>query len=424
MGVGAKFVGKRQFEIYSKNLRRKLQGTNITFVQQDEEETIVDCPPKEGILWEPLFTNGADWIWGWEAYGTRNVLLGRQAASLLDVASCTDNVIVGYQACYEDPGGGISYNVILGSRAAYKISSNGYNVVLGAEAAYDITSGYQNVIAGYKAGYKITTGRRNVFIGDYTGAYSPIGPFVGAENVAVGSAALQVIRGTAAGYPGWENTAVGAGAGYRLRDGYCNDLFGYGAGYYMRDGYGNTALGYGALAGPWEEEEPPTYYNEGNWNVAVGNNAGRYTSTGEDNVIIGPFAGYYITSGSYNILIGSDAGHDGMVGGDDITSESHNICIGRLARIKTGVSFGIAIGYNAVCDAWHKMRVGGEGGYAISIETEGQYISTKPSGTAPISVISDTVCINLNADKVDGHNVYVSDDSPSGGSDGDIWLEY
>jgi hypothetical protein len=39
----------------------------------------------------------------------------------------------------------------------------------------------------------------------------------------------------------------------------------------------------------------------------------------------------------------------------------------------------------------------------------------------------DVVTINpntLDVDKVDGHNVTVSSSSPSGGSDGDIWLEY
>lgn len=70
-----------------------------------------------------------------------------------------------------------------------------------------------------------------------------------------------------------------------------------------------------------------------------------------------------------------------------------------------------------------------------NIKTTGQFISTVATGTAPLSVSSTTVVTNLNADMVDGvhvtsssatglRRITTSTSAPSGGSDGDIWIQY
>lgn len=48
----------------------------------------------------------------------------------------------------------------------------------------------------------------------------------------------------------------------------------------------------------------------------------------------------------------------------------------------------------------------------------------RATGTAPFTVSSTTAVTNLNADMVDGHHVTVSTATPSGGADGDIWIQY
>ncbi len=43
---------------------------------------------------------------------------------------------------------------------------------------------------------------------------------------------------------------------------------------------------------------------------------------------------------------------------------------------------------------------------------------------APFSVVSTNAVANLNADMVDGHHITTSTSAPSGGSDGDIWIQH
>jgi len=50
-----------------------------------------------------------------------------------------------------------------------------------------------------------------------------------------------------------------------------------------------------------------------------------------------------------------------------------------------------------------------------------QYISGGGSHTHPGTDITSIVA---NSDKLDGREIYISDDPPSGGNDGDIWFEY
>ncbi|BBH19839.1 hypothetical protein Back11_11840 [Paenibacillus baekrokdamisoli] len=50
--------------------------------------------------------------------------------------------------------------------------------------------------------------------------------------------------------------------------------------------------------------------------------------------------------------------------------------------------------------------------------------SYAPQGVAPLWVTSTTQVANLNADMVNGHHVTTSSTAPSGGVDGDIWIQY
>lgn len=65
--------------------------------------------------------------------------------------------------------------------------------------------------------------------------------------------------------------------------------------------------------------------------------------------------------------------------------------------------------WNASSSQWEKLGDGGGGGGSGDM-------------TKAVYDIDDDGIVD-NADKVDGHNIIVSGDEPSGGSDGDIWIQ-
>jgi hypothetical protein len=141
-----------------------------------------------------------------------------------------------------------------------------YNSAFGHEALKSLTTGYQNDAFGDFVLNACTTGTFNTGFG--AGALSSL--TIGLGNTGIGSGALTY------NISGQRNTAVG------------------GAALAKNTGSNNTAVGYLANG---------SSTSSGNWNIAIGMQAGRDITTGSNNLLIENITNASITSGSYNIVL-------------------------------------------------------------------------------------------------------------------------
>ena len=146
------------------------------------------------------------------------------------------------------------------------------------------------------------------------------------------SLGFQALQLLAAG--GNYNTALGGEAGTSLTTGDQNIAIGYRALASEDTGSNNVAIGQQAL-------EDLNYAGSG-YNIAIGADAGRNVSTGIRNTIVGGLAGDALTTGGYNIAIGYLA----------LTTEdagSYNVAIGNYALQDqdAGDAYNVAVGYAA-----------------------------------------------------------------------------
>ena len=159
------------------------------------------------------------------------------------------------------------------------------NVGIGKDVFKTLTSGTQNVVFGYQAGDAITTGADNIVLGAHAGT--------------------DLNTGT-------NNTFVGRGAGASITTGSSNVSIGHNA-YNGCDGEDkNISIGQDALGGG---------ISGGEFNTAVGIEAGLVVTSGDENTLFGYQAGRGILAGANNTCLGRNAG-------DAITTGSNNICIG------------------------------------------------------------------------------------------------
>ena len=159
------------------------------------------------------------------------------------------------------------------------------NVGIGKDVFKTLTSGTQNVVFGYNAGDAITTGADNIVLGAQAGT--------------------DLNTGT-------NNTFVGRGAGGSITSGSSNVSIGHNA-YNGCDGEDkNISIGQDALGGG---------ISGGEFNTAVGIEAGLVVTSGDENTLFGYQAGKGILAGANNTCLGRNAG-------DAITTGSNNICIG------------------------------------------------------------------------------------------------
>jgi len=159
------------------------------------------------------------------------------------------------------------------------------NVGIGKDVFKTLTSGTQNVVFGYNAGDAITTGADNIVLGAHAGT--------------------DLNTGT-------NNTFVGRGAGGSITSGSSNVSIGHNA-YNGCDGEDkNISIGQDALGGG---------ISGGEFNTAVGIEAGLVVTSGDENTLFGYQAGKGILAGANNTCLGRNAG-------DAITTGSNNICIG------------------------------------------------------------------------------------------------
>ena len=185
------------------------------------------------------------------------------------------------------------------------------NVFLGSNAGNLTLTGISNTGIGGGALQSLTTGTRNSAFGLSALANTT----TGGSNSAFGSGALF------SNTTGFNNTAVGRIALYTSTTGSDNTAIGEEALFSNTSGTENTAIGSVAL----------TNNITGNDNVALGISALSANTTGSDNTALGSYA-LYNSNGNYNIAIGREAGLNYT------STESGNIIIGSGQTGTTGES--------------------------------------------------------------------------------------
>lgn len=306
---------------------------------------------------------------------TNSFYAGGEAGLTADVDS-EDNVMIGYRAGYD-----LSlsdHNIGIGREVFSSASNNSSfgNIALGGFTLQDIEGGDYNIGFGYGVLTNVTSATGNVATGAFsmgaqtTGNYNTAYGYdtlrtttERAGNVALGAFALRdafnadysvaigynagrdsetdntVLIGQDAGYSasGYGGIAIGYRAGYDL-EGQYNVMLGSYTGYNLNNGGGyNVGMGYAALyqdAGAREFNIALGYY-------ALLGNAG--TSTGDYNIAIGREAGEQLGSGGGNVFIGNYAGEDVTTGSNNVILKATST---NYADIDTTVSNQLWIGYN------------------------------------------------------------------------------
>ncbi|MBK7627529.1 MAG: tail fiber domain-containing protein [Bacteroidales bacterium] len=250
-----------------------------------------------------------------------------------------DNYFIGHNSGKNITTG--KFNAFLGYRSGYKNTSGSSNTFFGDSAGLNNTSGIENLFMGKNAGLGNKDGSWNVFLGKdagYASETSVSNVFIGneagrmAKHTATSTASYNVSIGTLAGYynNGNFNVFVGQEAGYSNEKGKQNVFIGMGAGYYNDTASYNVAIGTDA-----------GYNNMGKAGVFIGNFAG-YNNVGANyNVFIGNNAGTSTNSGDKNVILGSDAGYDNTTGrfntfignlsGSSNTTGGWNVYVGNSA---------------------------------------------------------------------------------------------
>ena len=242
---------------------------------------------------------------GFTAYTSGGVVTGEYAGAkklndLVDVKFNTPN---------------FTDSIKIGDITTGTLSAANNNVIVGIGAGNIITSAVDSVIIGKDAGDEITTGAENIVIGKDAGASGnwstsiAIGKGAGINGSPSDTPYREVFIG---GYAGTGkdhqgNVAVGYFAGSGLQDdsdynvsiGYRTLEYSKGTGSASQKG--NVSIGYQALQGQ-------SNLSEGDYNVAIGYDAGKTISSGSNNVLIGLTAGDAIATGNNNIIIGDYAG--------------------------------------------------------------------------------------------------------------------
>lgn len=240
---------------------------------------------------------------------SQNVAIG--ANSLQNGLVSSINVAVGYNTLRDaglgrlaPPGASFEgdYNTAIGYSAASAMQTGFSNVSIGAFAQNADTSGSGNTIIGSLAGYNQLLGFQNTALGWFS-LYNNIN---GSFNTALGSNTMQSkvtgnsnvaigINAMSGDTASSENVAVGASS---LQNGRVTQY--------------NVAVGYQSLrnAGVGRTAPPSGSNFEGDYNTAVGYNAGSSIRRGASNVSIGAFAHFTDTIGSGNTIIGASAGYN------------------------------------------------------------------------------------------------------------------
>ena len=230
------------------------------------------------------------------------------------------------------------YNERLGMGALSSLAVNSsHNTAVGYNAMnlYNHTSG-GNTALGYNVLSKAFTGGGNTGIG-----FNSLSELVGSGsfNTAMG---FEALRGSSSSFTGYNNIGIGYQSGFNLTSGHSNTFIGNNAGQNVTTGYGNTVIAGDPLVSSSIANVVvggASSAGAGNFNVAIGYQAGNTNVTGSNNVLMGYVAGNAITSGTSNVFIGHGTAGSGR--------SNQNIIIGSGAggtNITTGGGADVWIG--------------------------------------------------------------------------------
>ncbi|CAB4164619.1 hypothetical protein UFOVP830_57 [uncultured Caudovirales phage] len=375
-----------------------------------------------------------------------NVAIGANA--MCNASGAGYNVAIGAQALANDTQGN---NLAIGNGALSQNINGFNNVALGTECMYAADNANGDIAIGYHALY-YDTGGSNVGIG-YTAlglnqtGYNNIGignaalysNLIGANNMAIGSNALY------SNQTGDNNTAIGSSALYNNQNGNYNTAIGFSALSGNLTGSGNFAVGYNAM----------NFSQYGSNNFAIGANAAAlvgYVTTDANNFAFGNsalnFAGS-IDPASNNIAIGNNAMANAGTNGGAVSS---NVAIGNYALSGAGVSSPnalsntIAIGYNSgasIDGGTNNVIIGGYTGATAPISITGSNYVILSSGSGTVrQTFNGSGALSFNAGTSYGtagqllqsngsgaapswgRTITSGTAAPSGGADGDIYLQY
>ena len=301
-----------------------------------------------------------------DAHG-RNVAVGYQALEDLNAGAEAENTVVGFAAGKNLTTG--KQSVAIGSQALQAETDGNYNVAVGYKSLFSLTgaSGH-NVAVGYTAADSLTTGSYNVAIG--SGALRT--EDTGERNIAIGYHAAQGLDYDGNGY----NVAISMYAGRYLTTGISNVLVGYGSGGALGSASYNIAIGQSALAA--EDTDGGnvaighnSFYTQNvgadalSYNVGLGHNTGRLTTTGIRNTFIGGRTGEDNTEGTRNTFVGYAAGLQNIDG-------SYNTAVGVQAlQDNTGADGCVAMGYDSLANVTTGINNTGLGRQAGQLLTTG-----------------------------------------------------
>jgi hypothetical protein len=253
------------------------------------------------------------------------------------------------------------------------------------------TSGQTVSISSY---YNGGTGK-NIWIGG--GGLSSTS--VSESNVSVGVDAL--LNNTS----GYYNTAIGFNALKVNTTGYVNDAFGYGALAANTSGYRNVSFGASSLGANTSGYE----------NMAIGHLTLVSNTTGFRNVSIGAISMFENTTGYSNIAFGYDAGRRISGGGANQTSNT-SIYIGEDTRSSAnGNTNEMVFGHNAVGQGSNTVTLGNSSITQTLLRgtvTGGSFV--RSGGTSSQVLYADGGVKQITSGTA----------APSGGNDGDIYLQY
>ena len=263
-------------------------------------------------------------------------------------------------------------NTAIGNQAAYDLDTGSANSLFGRSAGANVNSGNYNTLGGYQSGDSVTDGQHNTAwgyeaLGAHNGSYNTaIGDralhanTAGNSNTAVGSAAMFGSSNTAE-----QNTAVGANSMEGITTGQGNATLGHYAGYALTSGSYNVAIGRRALMGTCT----------GTFNIALGYEAMKNISSGSENICLGRDAGHDISTGNQNVAVGHESltkitsssqcaalgfqalekatGHSnvgfGYKAGENITSGTNNIMLGKNSGHSSSPAGAVSSGSNTIC---------------------------------------------------------------------------
>jgi hypothetical protein len=255
-----------------------------------------------------------------------------------------------------------------------KVNTNGQTALISTRNA---GSGFENLWAG-GGGQSATNGGQNTSFG------------------------INALLSTTSGY---QNTAIGHETLRLTTTGCCNDAFGQSSLRSNTTGNSNTGFGSSSL------------YNNttGNFNTGIGTLSLVSLTEGNNNVGIGPRTLYNITTQSSNIAIGVDAGRY-ISGGGNNTGSSQSIFIGEDARPSAATNTNeIVIGHNAIGQGSNTVTLGNSSITQTLLRgtvTGGSFV--RSGGTSSQVLYADGGVKQITSGTA----------APSGGNDGDIYLQY